>query len=155
MRKPLKDPVDYIKPGRPRKQPPRDAATRILQLAKEGYSVKGIAYRLQVSLEIFNRWLDENADLQRALDEGREREHKDLFNALYTAANKGNVTAAIFLLKARHGYREGDQSEIANRVSVTFHLPGAIPLDQFKVIEHEPDRVEQLPAKSAAGSRRA
>ena len=48
---------------------------------------------------------------------------------------------AIFLLKTRHGYREGDQTEQGNRVSVTFNLPGAQPLDAFRrgaVIEHEP-----------------
>ncbi|MCY1310270.1 hypothetical protein D9M69_600390 [compost metagenome] len=43
----------------------------------------------------------------------------------------GNVTAAIFLLKARHGYREGDQSEIANKVSINFQLPGALRLEDF------------------------
>lgn len=69
-------------------------------------------------------------------------EHKVLFNALFQQAQKGNTTAAIFLLKTRHGYREGDQSELANRVSINFQLPGAMPLAQFqqmrgKVIEHD------------------
>jgi hypothetical protein len=44
----------------------------------------------------------------------------------------------MFLLKARHGYREGDQSEMGNKVSVTFNLPASLSLDQFhKVIDHE------------------
>jgi hypothetical protein len=42
----------------------------------------------------------------------------------------------MFLLKSRHGYREGDQSETANRVSITFALPSAMKAEEFKVIEH-------------------
>ncbi|UZO97645.1 Hypothetical protein RMHFA_05589 [Roseomonas mucosa] len=75
---------------------------------------------------------------------GRDAEHNTLFNALFKAATeKGNATAAMFLLKARHGYREGDQSDIANRVSITFALPGAEKLeavvkqDKKKIIDHE------------------
>lgn len=69
-------------------------------------------------------------------------EHKVLFNALFKQAQNGNTTAAIFLLKTRHGYREGDQSELANRVSINFQLPGAMPLAQFqkvqaRVIDHD------------------
>jgi hypothetical protein len=76
------------------------------------------------------------------MDEGREAEHKVLHNALFKQAQNGNITAAIFLLKTRHGYREGDQSEIANRVTINFQLPGAMPLEKFKtikgkVIEHD------------------
>lgn len=92
--------------------------------------------------------MKENPDFQTAFDEGREQEHKALFNALFRAATeKGNVVAAMFLLKSRHGYREGDQTEIGNRVSINFNLPGALPLEAFiastakpveqRVIEHD------------------
>lgn len=47
------------------------------------------------------------------------------------AATGGNIVAAMFLLKTRHGYREGDQSDTANKVSITFQMPGALPMDQF------------------------
>ena len=70
-------------------------------------------------------------------------------------AMSGNTTSAMFLLKCRHGYREGDQSELANRVSINFQLPGALPLEQFaRVIEHESDRAEPLPAKALDAARR-
>lgn len=62
-------------------------------------------------------------------------EHKVLFNALFQQAQKGNIVAAIFLLKTRHGYREGDQTELANRVSINFQLPGAMPLAQFQKMQ--------------------
>ncbi|HBS77791.1 MAG: hypothetical protein CMK99_12725 [Pseudomonas sp.] len=115
-----------------RKKPPADAAETLLELAASGYNKKGLAYRLGTTVETLNKWLEIHPELQRALDEGREREHHALFNALYENATKGgNVTAAIFLLKARHGYREGDQSEIANKVSINFQLPGALRLEDF------------------------
>ncbi|WP_457787197.1 hypothetical protein [Pseudomonas sp. PL-6] len=124
-----------------RKKPPRDAAEKLLELAASGYNKKGLAYRLGTTVETLNKWLELYPELQQALDEGREREHNALFTALYDSATKGgNVTAAIFLLKARHGYREGDQAEIANRVSINFQLPGALRLEDFTRGEtHEHD----------------
>lgn len=143
-------------PNNPRALRPKpDAAKRILALAKEGYSVSGIAGALGISPDTFLRWRDDYPELQRALDEGREREHVALFNTLYQSAMSGNTTSAMFLLKCRHGYREGDQSELANRVSINFQLPGALPLEQFaRVIEHESDRAEPLPAKALDAARR-
>jgi len=41
------------------------------------------------------------------------------------------------LTQERHGYREGDQNEQGNRVSITHSRP--MPLDQFKVIQNDTD----------------
>ena len=127
------------KTGRPIKMPPRNAAERIIDLSAQGYTKKGIAYRLRTSPDTLNRWLSERPDLQTALDEGREREHKELFTALYEKAKNGETVAALFLLKCRHGYKEGDQSDQANRVSINFNLPGAMKLEDFMTIQHEPN----------------
>ena len=76
-------------------------------------------------------------ELKAAFDQGRERERHSLHNMLYVqATEKNNSTAAMFLLKARHGYREGDQNETGNRVQITFALPGAMSMEDFKVIGH-------------------
>ena len=72
------------------------------------------------------------------MTQGRESERLALHNVLFRAAKRGNIVAAMFLLKARHGYREGDQSDTANKVSITFSLPGAMKPEDFSVIEHEP-----------------
>lgn len=115
-----------------RKKPPADAAKKLLAMSADGVNKKGLAYGLGTTVETLNKWLELHPELQQAIDQGREREHKALHNALYKAAVEGgNVTAAIFLLKARHGYREGDQGEIANRVSINFQLPGAMRLEDF------------------------
>ena len=124
--------------GRPRKHPPPNAATRITELAADGFSVRGVAMKLGVSHEILNRWLAEHAALKEAFEVGREMERHTLHNALYRlATEQGDKIAAMFLLKARHGYREGGQGDQANRVSINFTLPGAMKPDAFTV-ENEP-----------------
>lgn len=127
------------KTGRKPIDPPADAAELIRALAADGFSVIGVARRMGVGKDAFNRWLDECPALQDAFDQGREEERHALHNMLYRQAmEKGNATAAMFLLKARHGYREGDQSDQAGRVNVTIALPGAMTLQQFTSIGKEP-----------------
>ena len=135
--------ADKLTAGRPRKQPPADAAEVIRQAAATGASKKGVAMALGADDVILSRWLDEYPELHAAFHEGREKERQTLHNVLYTAAttqgDKGALIAAMFLLKARHGYQEGQQEGQANRVSVTFNIPGAMPLDKYTVIENEPN----------------
>ena len=148
--------VAVRKRGGQRKNPPAKAAALILELASSGYTKKGIAYRLGCKLEVFNRWLSEQEDLQTAFDEGREREHKALFTMLYEKAMAGDTVSALFLLKTRHGYREGDQSDQANRVAITFNLPGAMPLQDFIAIHDTAnDRPQSLPTARSIDTRRA
>ena len=127
----------HLKPGRKTRQPTAGTAERIRHLAATGHSVIGIARGLKVSNSVFTRWLEEYPDLAEALSQGREKERHTLHNGLYRAAKRGNIVAAIFLLKSRHGYREGDQSDTANKLSITFSLPGAMKPEEFKVIDHE------------------
>lgn len=109
-----------------RKKPKENAAEIIEQMASEGYSKRNIAKGLGIGFDLFQVWLEQYPELSEALQLGKDKEHKELHNALFTAATQeGNVTAAIFLLKTRHGYREGDQSDTANKVSITFQLPAA------------------------------
>lgn len=127
------------KAGRKPLSPPANALARIRDLAADGFSKIGVARRLGVARDTFDRWLDENPEMQIAFDEGRECERWALHNLLYRQAmEQGNATAAMFLLKARHGYREGDQSDQAGRVNVTIALPGAMTLQQFASIGKGP-----------------
>jgi hypothetical protein len=119
-----------------KKNPPQYVAAEKRALAATGHSKRGIAAYFGVSVETFERWMDEDEDLREAFANGRENERHALHNSLYVAAiDKGNPTAAMFLLKARHGYREGDQAEQGNKVSITFNLPGAMTAEQYKTIE--------------------
>lgn len=129
-------------PGQPRKEPPPDALAIIQKAAATGASRRGVAMALGVHTTVVQRWLDESEELKEAFEQGRETERQTLHNVLYDCAVGGNgkdsLIAAMFLLKARFGYREGEQATEANRVSINFQLPGAMPLDQFQVIENEP-----------------
>ena len=131
----------HLKPGPKLKPIPSDAAAEIELLAADGHSILGIAKRLSTTPETLHLWFDREPSLKQAFDTGRENERWALHNLLYRQAmEEGNSTAAMFLLKARHGYKEGEESGQGNRVSINFTLPGAMTLENFtKAIEHEPD----------------
>ena len=139
--------------GRPRGRPPHDAAARIEKLAAEGWALAGIAKTLGMDVSTLKLRMADHPELQAGFDNGRETERRALHNSLYVAAiEKGQIAAAMFLLKARHGYREGDQSDTANRVSIEFRLPGAMkPAEYATIVENEPTATttEHLPAPRA------
>lgn len=137
--------------GRRPKKPPKDAAQRIYTAAATGASQKSMAIALGCAHDTLQRWLDENQELRDALDAGRESERQTLHNRVFDIATNGegrdSLLAAFFLLKSRHGYREGDQEAQANRVSINFQLPGAQPFDPSKVIDAADNRTQPLSAK--------
>lgn len=135
----VKPPEEKLTVGRPRKQPPADALQVIQDACAHGASKQGVAMAMGVSVDVLTRWMDEHPELKQAVDQGRERERQTLHDVLTTKAKEGNIIAAMFLLKARHGYREGDQESQANRVSINFQIPGALPLDKFMVIDSDPN----------------
>lgn len=139
----------HKKPGFPPMQPPPNAAVRIAALAAAGHNVVGIARAMNVSEGTLRRWMEESPSVADAFVQGKDAERHMLHSGLVKSAKRGNIVAAMFLLKSRHGYREGDQSDAANKVSITFALPGAVkPEDFFKVIEHEPANTAlPVPAK--------
>ena len=144
--------------GRPRKEPPADAEKVIRELSATGHAIIGIAHALGTSKDVFNRWLDEKEILKAAFEHGREKERYTLHAVLYDAATQGkNCVAAMFLLKSRHGYREGDQVEHGNKVNITFTLPGAMKLDDFKVIQNDStdDSTKRISKSTAIPTRRA
>jgi len=119
--------------GRPRKQPPPDAALKIHELAAEGRPIVGIASKLGTTREVLNRWMKESPDLKDAFDAGREAERHELHQILLRDARDGekpNINA-MFLLKARHGYREGDPGEQPSRVNITFNIPAALSREEY------------------------
>ncbi|MEN1928047.1 hypothetical protein WCE37_03435 [Luteimonas sp. MJ250] len=120
---------------------PRGAADKLRKWAAEAVPQKVMARRFGVGVATLKRWMEEDERLEAAYDEGVEEEHQMLYQALKRKLATDNGAAAMFLLKTRHGYREGDQTGQANRVQVTFTLPGAATKEQWtqgRVIE--PDK---------------
>lgn len=116
----------------PEKFPPENAVDIVEKLSAKGNSQKTIARALGISHELWRHWRDEKyPKLGEAFERGRAVEHDKLVGALFDTAINGKgaqaVTAAIFLLKARHGYNENaipDQN--GPQVNITFELPGAV-----------------------------
>lgn len=138
--------------GRPRRLIPVDADKRAENVAANGASIGGIASSFGVGTEVFKRWLEEQPSLKDAIDRGRERERHVLHSGLVKAAKQGNIVAMMFLLKSRHGYREGDQGDTANRVSITFSLPGALKPEQFTFDNAPSTQPQRLPATNLVRS---
>lgn len=139
------------KRGRPPKQPPADAVKQIEKLAAEGATIVGIARALRTSADTLARWREEYPEIQAAIDNGRDVLHFELQNLLLQKARNGDTVALLFYLKSRFGWREGDQSETANRVTINFQLPGAISMEEFtkaKIINaNASDRTEPVSTK--------
>lgn len=132
MTKPLPSPA----------KPPRGTADKVRRWAAEGSPQKVMARRLGVGVATLKRWLEENETLQAAYDEGVEEEHQLCLQSLRSHMAT-SPTPAIFLLKTRHGYREGDQTGQANKVQVTFNIPAAASRDDWvsaRVIDVEPEQ---------------
>lgn len=128
---------EKIKDGRPRKVAPSDAVDVVRNACATGASKTGVAMALACSVDVLNRWLDEDPALKEAFEHGRETERQTLHNVLYESAIGGNgkdsLIASMFLLKSKHGYQEGQQESQANKVSITFNLPGAMQPEQFTI----------------------
>ncbi|MBB3990853.1 hypothetical protein [Croceicoccus naphthovorans] len=120
------------RPGGKPSKPPANALALVREYAADGFSVVGVAAKLGTTPKTFNKWLEAQPELQDAFDAGRESERWALHNKLFRLAmEQDNAPAAMFLLKARHGYREGDQSAQGGGVSVTIALPGAMSREQY------------------------
>lgn len=141
--------------GQPRKEPPQDAAHHIRAFAADGFSIVGVAEKFGIERKTLERWLTDFPELREAFDRGREKERHTLHNRLFRLAmeaddERASSIAAMFLLKARHGYKEGDPGEQANRVSITFNMPAALSREDFlktlvSVHEQQPADDEPVP----------
>jgi hypothetical protein len=99
----------------------------IEELAANGHPDIDIARRLGMTMPTFRRCRREQEEVQTALDYGRGRLEADLTNILLSKARgsgRESVIAAIFLAKARCGWREGEAPADA-RPNITINLPDA------------------------------
>ena len=107
---------------------PVDAAERIRAVACKGGSLKGLHALFGVGADVFKRWMDDDPGLRKAFDEGKEQEREQLHRTMYEAAiYRKDLSAAQFLLKTRHGYREQEPEDTRNSVRIIFNIPAAAP----------------------------
>lgn len=128
-------PAPIAEPLDPDQCPP-DAAERVRAIASRGGSLKGLPALFGAAPDLFKRWMDDDPSLRKAFDEGKEQEREALHRTMYEAAIfKRDLSAAQFLLKTRHGYREQEPEDARNSVRIIFNLPAAAP-DLKTYVEH-------------------
>ncbi len=134
--KPSKEEISAIKRRaiaarwRDRAAPPANAAAIIQKACENGCNLGQVAEALGVGRGKLREWLDKYPELQAAMTEGRQVEHDVLVGKLHELAMRGNLTAIIFALKARFGYREGE-APVQNTVSVNFVLPRSLTPEEY------------------------
>ena len=101
----------------------------VRKMAAAGHNLAVIAHSLGVGTGTLSRAMERQPDVRTAYDLGRASEEHFLVGKLRSAANKGNIVAAIFLLKARHGYIEG--APPPTQVGVQIVLPDALTTEQY------------------------
>ena len=101
----------------------------IEEAAANGVSKATIAKRLGVAVKTFSDILRRDTKAQDAFDLGTAANEDELRNLLMDQARDGNVTAAIYLTKARHGWVEGMAPD--TRPNVIINLPDALPIEEY------------------------
>jgi hypothetical protein len=120
------------------KEPPANVLEIVERACENGCTVKQIAAGLGIDRKLFGEWRERYPEIEAAMSAGRAVEHDALVGVLFKAATqKNNLVAAIFLLKARHGYQEG-VALVQNSVSINYQLPAPLsPAEYLKTIEAE------------------
>jgi hypothetical protein len=85
-------------------------------------------------------------EVEEAYQRGLGTEHDALVSNLRLAANAGNVVANIFLLKARHAYREGEPLEVNVSVNAggVLVVPADMTVEEYLARKAEAGEIEPM-----------
>lgn len=105
----------------------------IEELSARGCHLTTIARALRMSKDALQACRARQPEVEEAYQRGLATEHDALVSNLRTAANEGNVVANLFLLKARHGYREGVPLEINTTVNMggVLVVPAELTVEEY------------------------
>jgi hypothetical protein len=110
-------------------------------MAAGGFNLNAIAAALGTSRRSLGRVFEAHAEVREAFDDGRAMLEQELASLLLEKARGGNVTCAIFLLKAQCGWRDtGTDASAGPAVAVQINLPGAMsPAEYARQFEERAD----------------
>lgn len=120
----------------------------VRDMARGGHPINGIAAALGMSGRVLRECRKRQPEVEEALSEGLAGLEHELVHSLLAAARKGQIAAAMFLLKCRHGYRETGQTDAAPKVAVQINLPGAMDERAYARLIGEGEGVSCPPARS-------
>jgi len=78
-----------------------------------GYPKAAIARALAISAKTLDRLIRDDPELEAQVEAQRSFEETELRDILMELARKGDTVAAIFLAKARHGWRDRDDRKLS------------------------------------------
>jgi len=117
----------------PLKTPTDDDLQQIERLAASGYGSYKLSQQLGIDRKTFERWRRDYPEVKEAFHRGLEEEETLILGELLKILKeKQNPIPGIFLLKSRHGYREGESQQSDNRVQLQVTLPAAADEEQYK-----------------------
>jgi len=109
-----------------------DGLAVIERMAANGNANATIAKALGTSAQVLRKMLDADERVALAYDTGKARLADELTDILLTHAREGNVTAAIYLSKARLGWRDQGPSTATTATQVNIHIPAPMSDEDFK-----------------------
>jgi hypothetical protein len=102
----------------------------------DGYPLAAIAKALRISTPTLKRLMAADPELQAEVEAQRSFEETELRDILMELARKGDTVAAIFLTKARHGWRDRDDAKALRAVEDgkggVLLIPSPVPLDEWE-----------------------
>ena len=108
----------------------------IERLSSDGRNLASIAAALGVTGETLRALRRRDPEAQEALERGRAALGDELTDILLEHARKGVTVAAIFLAKARCGWREGEAMPggTVNNTQINIQIPERMSDDEFRSI---------------------
>lgn len=107
----------------------------IERMAAEGNANATIARALGTDARTLRRLRDDDERVAQAYDTGKARLADELTDILLTHARNGNVTAAIYLSKARLGWRDqGPAPQGGNATQINISIPAPMSEEEFRKI---------------------
>lgn len=128
---------------------------RVMAALLEGYPKAAIARALSISVKTLDRLMLDDPDLLAQVEAQRAFEEAELRDILMELARKGDTVAAIFLAKARHGWRDRDDAKLtvdAGKGGGVLVVPGTMPIDQWSAAAalQQAKYRERLPDETSA-----
>lgn len=109
----------------------------IEQMSANGRDLASIAKALGIDRDTFRVIRKRDAAAQEAVERGRAALGDELHDILLEHARSGITVAAIFLAKARCGWREGEAmpgAMVTNNTQINIHIPARMSDQQFQQI---------------------
>lgn len=105
-------------------------------MSASGRDMNSIAAALGIGKDVFRRLRQTDDQAQEAMDQGRAALGDELTDILLRHAREGMTVAAIYLTKARLGWREGEAMPggTVNNTQINISIPPPMSDDEFRRI---------------------